>query len=110
MRSDCRSARRPSVVELTRKVRVDCGAWGIIPPGLLMPAKLMSPSVSSESAPTDALYQGTTLVGPNKAAHYEGFSPCGPLSIPAGLCAAFPSSTSQGDIIFAAFNSPGGCF
>src|SRR5580693_8196408 len=31
MRSDWRSARRPTVVEVTKNVRVDWGAWGISP-------------------------------------------------------------------------------
>jgi hypothetical protein len=39
-----------------------------------------------------------------QAAHDEGFSPCGPLSIPVGFCAAFASSPSHEDIIFAVFN------
>ena len=42
---------------------------------------------------------------PLKPLNTMGFSPCGPLSIPVGLCAAFAGSPYQEDIIFAVFNS-----
>src|ERR1700733_15682422 len=58
-----------------------------------MHAKLMSPVSFFRDRSNQLCVSGHDFSRAVQAAHDEGFSPCGPLSIPVGLCAAFASSS-----------------